>query len=240
MQALLSLINNQIVQDFPAPETALAEPDGLLAAGGELNRATLLRAYERGIFPWYSAGQPILWWCPAERSVIMPGEVKISRSLKKTIKRGYFELKFDHNFPAVISACAAPRAQQAGTWITAEMQHAYIELHRHGDAHSIECYRDEKLVGGLYGIAIGQAFFGESMFSRVNDASKVALVALSDHLQHWGYQLIDCQIHNPHLASMGATQIPRSRFLESLAAVINKPPLEHAWQQALPATHGGH
>lgn len=216
------------------------EPDGLLAAGGDLDRATLMRAYARGIFPWYSTGQPILWWCPAERSVITPGEIKISRSLKKTIKRGNLEIKIDHNFPAVINACAAPRAQQSGTWITAEMQHAYIELHQHGEAHSVECYRDRELVGGLYGIAIGQAFFGESMFSRVNDASKVALVALSDYLQHWGYRLIDCQIHNPHLASMGARQIPRSEFLECLASVIDKTPLEHAWQNALPTRREEH
>ena len=193
VQPLLALSNNQLVEDFPDPNSALDEPDGLVAAGGELSQAFLINAYRRGIFPWYSDGQPILWWCPSQRSVITPGQVRISRSLRKTLKQRPFELKFDDNFAAVIDACAAPRAQQADTWITSAMKTAYIQLHRSGHAHSIECYVGAELVGGLYGIAIGQVFFGESMFSRVSDASKVALVALSELLRDWDLS----KLHKP-------------------------------------------
>ena len=185
MQPLLALSNNQLVEDFPDPNFALDEPDGLVAAGGELSQAFLINAYRRGIFPWYSDGQPILWWCPSRRSVIAPGQVRISKSLRKTLKRRPFNLKLDNNFAAVIDACAAPRARQSDTWITSEMKAAYVQFHRNGHAHSIECYADTELVGGLYGIAIGKVFFGESMFSRVSDASKVALVALSELLRDW-------------------------------------------------------
>ena len=230
MQPLLSLISNRLVNDFPDPNDALEEPDGLIAAGGELSVDYLVRAYRRGIFPWFSAGQPILWWSPAERSVIIPGAVKISRSLKKTLKREPFDVCFDQNFEAVIAACAAPRAKQPGTWITAEMKQAYLALHQLGYAHSLECYRDDQLVGGLYGVALGRVFFGESMFSHVSDASKVALVALSNFLRNWDYELIDCQIHNPHLASMGAQLMARSEFLDQLAQTVEKSPATSAWQ----------
>ena len=230
MQPLLALTNNRLVDDFPDPNTALSEPDGLLAAGGDLSQNFLINAYRRGIFPWYSDGQPILWWCPSHRSVITPGKVKVSRSLNKTLKRRIFEVKFDKNFADVIEACAAPRAQQSDTWITNEMKRAYIQLHRNGYAHSVECYANEELAGGLYGVALGRVFFGESMFSRVSDASKVALVSLSESLRDWGYELIDCQIHNPHLASMGASLVPRAEFLDRIAPLVDNYPKDSAWQ----------
>ncbi|MGR8950570.1 MAG: leucyl/phenylalanyl-tRNA--protein transferase [Gammaproteobacteria bacterium] len=232
MEPLLSLINNQLVDEFPDPITALDEPDGLLAAGGDLQTESLLDAYRRGIFPWYSEGQPILWWCPAERSVIYPGQVNISRSLGKTLRRNTFEVSFDTNFVRVVDSCAAPRSKQAGTWITPEMRDAYIRLHAAGYAHSIECYIEGELVGGLYGVSIGAVFFGESMFTRVSDASKVALVSLSDFLRQWGYELIDCQIHNPHLATMGAELINRTDFLRMIRALTIRSPLKSAWENS--------
>ena len=232
MQPLLCLVSNQLIQEFPDPSITLDEPDGLLAAGGDLSPQSLLSAYARGIFPWYSAGQPILWWCPSKRSVIYPGKVKVSNSLRKTLKRGEFEVKIDADFGAVIDACAAPRSNQSDTWITAEMRSAYITLHKLGHAHSVECYSEQRLVGGLYGVSIGRVFFGESMFSSVSDASKVALVSLSDFLQQWGYGLIDCQIHNDHLASMGASLMDRCIFLEQLQTLTGKLPTEIAWESA--------
>lgn len=230
LEPLLSLVNNQLVDEFPNPLTALAEPDGLLAAGGDLTNATLLEAYGKGIFPWYSDGQPILWWCPSERSILHPGEVKLSRSLKKTMRRGHLQVTIDSYFPGVIRACAAPRATQTDTWITRAMHDAYIRLHHNGHAHSIECSQNGELVGGLYGVTVGRAFFGESMFSRVSDASKVALITLSNHLLEWGYELIDCQIHNPHLASMGAQLIPRREFVEVLQQITARFPSTDAWK----------
>ena len=230
LEPLLSLVNNQLVDEFPNPLTALAEPDGLLAAGGDLTNASLLEAYGKGIFPWYSDGQPILWWCPSERSILHPGEVKLSRSLKKTMRRGHLQVTIDSYFPEVIRACAAPRATQTDTWITRAMHDAYIRLHHNGHAHSIECSQNGELVGGLYGVTVGRAFFGESMFSRVSDASKVALITLSNHLLEWGYELIDCQIHNPHLASMGAQLIPRREFVEVLQQITARFPSTDAWK----------
>lgn len=229
MQPLLCLVTNQLVDEFPDPATALDDPDGLLAAGGDLNSQSLISAYRRGIFPWYSQGQPILWWCPGQRSVLTPGAVKVSRSLRKSLRPDRFDVRIDTNFSAVIDACAAPRSNQSDTWITPEMRTAYINLHRSGYAHSVECYAAGDLVGGLYGVAIGTIFFGESMFSRVSDASKVALVSLSNFLQHWGYGLIDCQIHNDHLASMGARLITRRDFLEKTHELIAIQPAEIAW-----------
>lgn len=228
---LLSLISNELVDEFPNPLEALAEPDGLLAAGGNLAVATLLDAYGRGIFPWFSEGQPILWWCPSMRSVIRPGQVKISRSLKKTLRRHTMTISVDQDFEGVLINCAAPRATQADTWITPAMREAYVNLHNAGHAHSVECKLNGTLVGGLYGVTVGSAFFGESMFSRENDASKIALVALSSALQRWGYELIDCQIQNPHLASMGANEIPRSEFLSLLRPLIDQSPTSDAWDK---------
>lgn len=201
---------------FPDPQYALAEPDGLLAVGGDLSPARLLNAYRQGIFPWYSDGQPILWWSPNPRAVLYPDELKISRSLRKTLRKRPFRVTLDSAFDAVIEACSEPRPDQEGTWITEEMKQAYAHLHRIGFAHSVECWEKDQLVGGLYGISLGRVFFGESMFARRSDASKVAFVHLVEQLKAWGFGLIDCQVHTGHLASLGAVDIPRERFLDEL------------------------
>ncbi|NWO11606.1 leucyl/phenylalanyl-tRNA--protein transferase [Chromohalobacter salexigens] len=201
---------------FPPVEQALREPDGLLAAGGELSPDWLRCAYRRGIFPWFAPGEPILWWSPDPRLVLFPDEIHVRRSLAKRLRNAGFTVTFDHAFSTVIDACAAPREEHAGTWITPEMRHAYCRLHAESVAHSVEVWRDGELVGGLYGIGLGGVFFGESMFSRVADASKVALVHLARHLSAHGGQLIDCQVHTPHLASLGARRIARSTFIDYL------------------------
>ncbi|NCF81841.1 MAG: leucyl/phenylalanyl-tRNA--protein transferase [Proteobacteria bacterium] len=200
------------VHAFPDVDYAMIQPNGLLAVGGDLSPARLLHAYQRGIFPWFSEAQPILWWAPDPRAVLLPEAIKISRSLKKTLRRGVFQVTFDQVFPRVIEACAAPRGHQNDTWITNHMIAAYCELHARGFAHSVECWQDGALVGGLYGVAIGKVFSGESMFSRVSDASKVALVTLCQS----GYELIDCQLPSDHLKRMGATEIPRRDFMRLL------------------------
>lgn len=202
--------------DFPDIDLALQEPDGLLAVGGDLSIERLCTAYKSGIFPWYSAGQPILWWSPDPRMVLFPREVKISRSLLKKIRQNKFTMTFDQNFTEVIKACAAPRVQQQGTWIVSEMIDAYVRLHKSGIAHSVECWSEGQLVGGLYGIAMGKVFFGESMFSRKSDASKFAFVYLSKQLERWGFELIDCQVYSSHLESLGARLIPRPQFKKIL------------------------
>jgi len=220
---------NRMADDFPDTEEALQEPDGLLAAGGDLSPERLLSAYRNGIFPWFSAGQPILWWAPDPRSVLFPDRLKISRSLAKTLRRNRFEVSVDTAFSAVMHGCAEPRRDQPGTWITDTMLEAYTTLHRHGYAHSIECWHDGVLAGGLYGVAIGRVFFGESMFTRERDASKVALVALVERLRAWDFRLIDCQIHNPHLASLGAEVIPRTDFNRLLGDYCAAAPQPEAW-----------
>ena len=192
----------------------MLEPDGLLAVGGDLSPTRLLNAYSHGIFPWYSEGEPILWWSPNPRCVLFPDKLKVSRSLRKTLKKHPFELRMDSAFAEVMHACAQPRPDQSGTWITYDMFQAYVRMHELGYAHSVECWQRGQLVGGLYGIAIGQVFFGESMFSRVTDASKVALVHLCHYLLEHGFRLIDSQVHTQHLESMGAEMIPRERFAE--------------------------
>jgi len=197
---------------FPPVERALREPDGLLAAGGDLAPERLLAAYRRGIFPWYSDGQPILWWSPDPRAVLFPAEFRCTRSLAKTLHNGGLECVMDRDFAAVIEACAAPRSTSAGTWITDEMRLAYSELHRQGHAHSVETYRGSKLVGGLYGVRIGAVFFGESMFSLERDASKVALAHLVESAPASGIALIDCQVASRHLQSLGSRNLARSRF----------------------------
>jgi leucyl/phenylalanyl-tRNA---protein transferase len=197
---------------FPPPEQALDDPAGLLAAGGDLSPARLLAAYRRGIFPWYSPGQPVLWWSPDPRAVLFPEEFRMSRSLGKTLRNGGFRLSADEDFPAVIDGCAAPRAHSLGTWITPEMREAYLELHRLGRAHSIEARLGGELVGGLYGVRLGGVFFGESMFSRVRDASKVALAHLVALCRRHGIAVIDCQLASRHLESLGARSIPRAQF----------------------------
>ena len=217
-------------QPFPPPDRALNEPDGLLAAGGSLNPSRLLRAYRQGIFPWYSPGQPILWWSPDPRLVLFPEAINISRSLAKILRKGQFTVTADTCFEAVIAACAAPRAPGQGTWITPAMQRAYGRLHRLGHAHSIETWRQGELVGGLYGVAVGRVFYGESMFSRVSDASKVALTALATQLQRWDFAVIDCQMHTDHLVSMGAMAIPRPVFLQLLARYCPLPGHDGGWR----------
>jgi leucyl/phenylalanyl-tRNA--protein transferase len=207
---------NQPYDDFPDPATALNDPDGLLAVGGDLHPQRLLAAYRKGIFPWFSDGQPVLWWTPDPRMVLFPDELKVSRSLRKTLRRGEFEVTFDRCFGEVVRGCAAPRARSDGTWITAGVIDAFETLHRLGYAHSVEVWREEKLVGGLYGLALGRVFFGESMFSRATDASKVAFFHLVRKLKQRGFRLIDCQVHTAHLSSLGARGIPRQRFNELL------------------------
>jgi leucyl/phenylalanyl-tRNA--protein transferase len=197
---------------FPPLDQALDEPEGLLAAGGDLSPARLIAAYRRGIFPWYSAGQPVLWWSPDPREVLLPAEFKCSRSLSKTLRNRGFEVTFDRDFAAVVEGCAQRREHSSGTWITPEMNAAYCELHRRGHAHSIETRLDGALVGGLYGVLLGGVFFGESMFSRERDASKVALAWLSREAAVAGLQLIDCQLPTPHLRSLGSKPMPREEF----------------------------
>jgi leucyl/phenylalanyl-tRNA---protein transferase len=200
---------------FPAPE--LARPDGLLAIGGDLTPQRLLSAYARGIFPWFNDERgPILWWSPDPRAVITPDSVKVSRSLRKRLTRGDLRVTFDRAFMDVVAGCAAPRDSATGTWITRSMRAAYGELHRLGYAHSAETWSGDELVGGLYGVSLGRMFFGESMFARVSDASKVALVRLATRLSNWNFELIDCQIMNPHLRSLGAVDLPRREFLARL------------------------
>jgi leucyl/phenylalanyl-tRNA--protein transferase len=197
---------------FPPLDQALEEPEGLLAAGGDLSPARLLAAYRRGIFPWYSAGQPVLWWSPNPREVLVPAEFKCSRSLAKTLRNRGFEVTFDRDFAGVVRACAARREHSAGTWITPEMLSAYCELHTHGHAHSVEVRLKGELVGGLYGVLMGRVFFGESMFSRERDASKAALARLVERAVVAGLQLIDCQLPTAHLRSLGSKPMPRLEF----------------------------
>jgi len=214
---------------FPPVDTALADPNGLLAMGGDLSVARLLDAYRHGIFPWFNPGEPILWWCPDPRMVLVPGEVRITRSLARRLRNGGFELRVDSAFADVMRACAAPREDAGGTWISPVMIAAYSRLFDAGYAHSVETWRDGQLVGGLYGVAIGRMFYGESMFSREADASKVALVRLAQQLQRWDFGLIDCQMETPHLASMGARTMPRTAFTARLTELVNLPHRSGPW-----------
>lgn len=229
---LFWLADGRFADEFPPTARALSEPDGLLAAGGELTSARLVDAYRRGIFPWYSAGQPLLWWSPDPRSVLTPTGVRVSRSLAKRGRNAGFQLSFDRAFNDVVDACAGPRRGADGTWITRDMRNAYAALHAEGIAHSVECWDGASLAGGLYGVALGSVFFGESMFTRRSDASKLAFVELCRLLDAWGYGLIDCQIHNAHLARLGAHTVPRDEFERRLSALIDRVPAPHAWQQA--------
>ncbi|EST15365.1 leucyl/phenylalanyl-tRNA--protein transferase [Pseudomonas putida S610] len=208
---------------FPALERALQEPNGLLAAGGDLTPERLVQAYRHGCFPWYQDGQPILWWSPDPRTVLAPARLHVSRSLAKWMRQGRYQVSFDTDFPAVIAACAAPRDYANGTWITDPMRMAYCELHARGIAHSVEVRQDGELVGGLYGLAMGQLFFGESMFSRADNASKVGFVTLVRHLEAAGFVLIDCQMPTDHLQSLGAHAISRREFAGYLARHLDQP-----------------
>jgi leucyl/phenylalanyl-tRNA--protein transferase len=215
---------------FPPIEAALVEPNGLLAAGGDLTPARLLDAYRRGIFPWYGDDQPVLWWSPDPRMVLFVDEFRIARSLRKRVKQRRFEIRIDTAFRSVIDACASsPRPGQAGTWITPAMADAYTALHERGLAHSVEAWRDEDLVGGLYGVAIGRMFFGESMFATVADASKIALVHLIAVLRAQGVPLVDCQQQTALLASFGARPIARRELAVRVAALVHSPGPEGPW-----------
>lgn len=206
---------------FPPPE--LSEPEGLLAVGGDLSVERLVLAYSMGIFPWYSEGHPILWWSPDPRLVLFPDELKVSRSLRQTMKKNLYTVTMDTAFEDVIEKCAeVHRADDGGTWITEEMKEAYIELHRAGHAHSVESWRGDELSGGLYGVALGGAFFGESMFALSPDASKVALVHLVEKLKAWGFDIIDCQVTTQFFKRIGAREIPRSEFIKRLAKALRK------------------
>ncbi|WP_439536814.1 leucyl/phenylalanyl-tRNA--protein transferase [Methyloversatilis sp.] len=214
---------------FPPVDRALREPDGLLAAGLELTPDRILDAYRQGIFPWFSDGQPVLWWSPDPRMVLVPSEIRITRSMHKVLRNRPYEVRCDSAFEAVMRACAAPRDGQAGTWISDEMIEAYSALHERGYAHSVETWIDGRLVGGLYGMAIGRMFYGESMFSTERDASKIALVHLARYLETRAFGLIDCQMNTGHLGSMGGREIPRREFCRVMAQCIADGPMPGRW-----------
>jgi leucyl/phenylalanyl-tRNA--protein transferase len=230
MTALRWLSATDAPDAFPPPQQALKEPNGLLAAGGDLRPERLLAAYRHGIFPWYEDGQPILWWSPEPRAVLLPKALKVSRSLRRSLKQSGFEVTADTAFDRVLQCCAAPRHYGGSTWITTDMARAYGQLHRLGWAHSFETWQAGDLVGGLYGVAIGRVFFGESMFSTATDASKVALVRMVHALEQRGFELVDCQVASAHLTSLGAVNMPRSDFLARLEQLCEPPGVPGAWR----------
>ena len=208
---------------FPPVTQALDEPDGLLAAGADLSPRRLIAAYRQGIFPWFNDGDPILWWSPDPRIVLAPRDFHVSHSLKKRLKQRRFTVTADKAFAAVLDECAAPRPDDGGTWLSTPMKAAYQALHAAGLAHSIEVWMDGALAGGIYGVGIGRMFFGESMFSRRTDASKIALFALSSQLERWGFPWIDCQLETDHLLSLGAADVPRRQFVAEVARLVREP-----------------
>ncbi len=216
-------------QDFPSVSKAMTDPDGLLAVGGCLSKKRILNAYRSGIFPWYSPGEPILWWSPNPRLILFPEQLKVSRSLRKTLRQKNFTFTVDQAFNEVIEACAKPRSYSKETWISDDMQAAYCRLYHSGYAHSAEAWLNGELVGGLYGVALGQVFFGESMFHTYTDASKVVFVSLVEQLKLWGFQIIDCQVHSEHLASFGAINCERSEFIGLLNDYCDEPVSSSAW-----------
>lgn len=213
---------------FPPVSTAQEEPDGLLAWGGKLSPQRLLDAYRQGIFPWYTEGDPILWWCPSQRCVFDTGAVHISRSLGRVLRQGQYQVTADLDFGGVLEGCMRGRSD---TWITPAMRAAYLEMHALGHGHSFEVWRDDKLVGGMYGLALGRMFFGESMYSLARDASKVAVVTACGVLRQWGFPWLDCQISNPHLESMGARLVPREKFLRRMAQLVTAEPIPSPWTE---------
>jgi leucyl/phenylalanyl-tRNA--protein transferase len=215
---------------FPPVERALRDPNGLLAAGGDLSPERLVEAYRHGIFPWFGEDDPLLWWSPDPRMVLFLRELHVSRSLRRTMKSGQFAVTLDRAFRQVMAGCAEPRDDAAGTWITDDMVEAYGELADRGFAHSVETWHDGRLVGGLYGVAIGRMFYGESMFSRQTDASKVALVALTRQLARWGFEMIDCQMSTGHLASLGAREVARAEFLDRMRQLARQPGVPGPWR----------
>ena len=233
MKTMLDLprLGPQPDDPFPSPEQALSVPNGLLAWGGDLQAERLLAAYSEGIFPWYQEGQPILWWSPAPRCVIFPGDIYLSRRTRRRYNSGRYRITADRVFEDVIWECAQAREYDSGTWITDDMLKAYVSLHRLGHAHSVEVWADTQLLGGIYGLAIGTVFFGESMFSRQVDASKIALIALCKQLADWSFGLLDCQVSNPHLLRMGAVEIPRREFTARLSELRANPGLPGPWTE---------
>lgn len=226
------LDSHNVDAPFPNPEEALDYPEGLVAAGGDLSSQRLLRAYKEGIFPWYEQGQPILWWSPNPRGIIYPKDFIAHRSLLRSLRRNNWRISYDESFREVMSACAEPRAYSENTWITQEMLDAYCHLHQIQQAHSVEVWdNDNKLVGGIYGIAIGSIFFGESMFSRETDASKVALLFLCAYVDTWGYKVIDTQLTSKHLSSLGGTEMNRSEYIQSVKLCTKDEVNEHAWKK---------
>ncbi len=217
-------------QPFPPAHLAMRDPNGLLAIGGDLSVARLIRAYSQGIFPWYNPDEPILWWSPDPRAVLIPTEMRVSRSLDKSVRRGNYGVSLDLAFDEVLNECSGPRSRSRGTWLGSEMRDAYAELHARGYAHSVEVWRDGALIGGLYGVALGRVFFGESMFSRASDASKLALYWLGQQLITWGFDLIDCQVGSAHLKSLGAIDVSRERFLNLLRVAVASPPRTGQWR----------
>lgn len=215
---------------FPDSETALTEPDGLLAAGGNLHSETLIKAYSLGIFPWYCDPDPILWWSPNPRCALHPKDVHISGSMKKVMRKNHFKITFDNAFKEVILACSLPRSYTDETWIMPEMIDAYCELHDQGIAHSVEVWEEDDLIAGLYGVHLGKAFFGESMFSKKNNASKIAFIHLCQQLNKAGFELIDCQVESQHLLSLGARNIPRKDFLNKLTHITTIDPVILPWE----------
>ncbi len=216
---------------FQFPPVEMASPEGLLAIGGDLSSERLIEAYRQGIFPWYNEDQPILWWSPDPRLVLFPQRLKISRSLKKLLRKNLFQITFDTAFREVMLGCAAPRSpsMESDTWISNDMITAYMRLHTQGLAHSVETWQSGKLVGGLYGVALGGCYFGESMFSRVADASKAALVYLVNNIINWGFDLIDCQVSSDHLISLGAEEIHRVDFMCYLESALKRPGKPGSW-----------
>lgn len=211
------------------PPVHYAEPSGILAVGGDLEPERLLEAYSRGIFPWFSDDSPIIWWSPDPRFVIYPGDIRISRSMRQVLERRVFRITFDSAFRDVITECSMPRKQDDGTWITDEMIEAYVKLHEMGYAHSIEAWSGDRLVGGLYGVSLGRAFFGESMFSRESNASKAAFVTLAINLERIGFDIIDCQVHTDHLESLGAFEMPRDQFIGIIRRSLSAETIRGNW-----------
>ncbi|SEO51281.1 leucyl/phenylalanyl-tRNA--protein transferase [Aquisalimonas asiatica] len=230
MQRRIHWLDDAEETEFPSPHLALTRPNGLVAIGGNLSERRLLAAYRRGIFPWFEDDQPALWWSPDPRGVLYPDSLHVGRSLRKRLRNSGFSVTLDTAFVDVITACAAPRGLETGTWITQDMHDAYCHLHERGIAHSVEVWHHMRLVGGLYGVSLGRAFFGESMFSRSPDASKIALVMLTRQLQRWGFHFLDCQIMSPHLATLGAVEQPRARFLDELADALEYPDRRGPWE----------
>ncbi len=230
----LPLLDVDSPEVFPLPDSALAEPNGLLAFGGDLSPPRLLAAYRRGIFPWFSAGEPILWWSPDPRCVLHTERLHVDRSLRRQLAGKRWTLTIDRAFAEVMRACAAPRVHDSGTWITPEMIDAYVHLHALGHAHSVEVWDDERLVGGVYGVAAGKLFCGESMFSAASGGSKIALIALAQLLHAMGFPLIDTQVANPHTLSLGAEEIPRVEFLAQVASLVELPGRVGNWAELEP------